>query len=99
MDRIALLDSGPLLRAVDGHMQRIQHLFVGQVRRPICGSWRSGPFSTVRGTNHQVVLRLDDSPKVAGSHEPAPYAVVLRDDQSVTVYAHDFNDRGARFWL
>src|SRR5256885_8190549 len=33
-------------------------LSFGHIHRPISGSWRGIPFSTLRGTNHQVALHL-----------------------------------------
>lgn len=99
MDRIALLDPAPLLRAMEGQEGRIRHLFFGHVHRPISGSWRSIPFSTMRGTNHQVGLRLDDTPRIPGTHEPPQYSIVLLGRDSVVVHVHDFLDRSERFWL
>jgi 3',5'-cyclic AMP phosphodiesterase CpdA len=99
MDRIALLETGPFLEALQGQEQRVKHLFFGHLHRPIFGSWRGIPFSTLRGTNHQVALRLDDTAKVPGSHEPPQYGVVLLGEDSITVHLHDFLDISARFWL
>lgn len=99
MDRIALRDTAPLERALAGRHQRIRHLFFGHIHRPIFGHWRGIPFSTLRGTNHQVALRLDDTPRIGGSHEPPQYAVVLLQEDSLTVHLHDYLDRSERFWL
>jgi Icc protein len=99
MDRIALLDTKPFQAALEGHTHRIKHLFFGHIHRPIFGSWRGIPFSTMRGTNHQVALRLDDTGKIPGSHEPPQYSVVLLNEESITVHVHDFLDSSERFWL
>ena len=103
MDRIGLLDAAPFRRALQGQEQRIRHIFFGHIHRPIFGSWRGIPYSTMRGTNHQVALRLDETTKIPGSHEPPQYSVVLLglepNDDSVTVHVHDFLDRSERFWL
>jgi hypothetical protein len=99
MDRIAILETGPFQAALDGNGHRIKHLFFGHIHRPIFGTWRGIAFSTLRGTNHQVALRLDVTAKVPGSHEPPQYAVVLLDAESVTVHVHDFLDGSERFWL
>jgi len=99
MDRIALLDTKPFQAALEGHTHRIKHLFFGHIHRPIFGSWRGIPFSTMRGTNHQVALRLDDTGKIPGSHEPPQYSVVLLNEDSITVHVHDFLDSSERFWL
>lgn len=99
MDRIRLLDTAPFMQALAGHEKRIKHLFFGHIHRPISGSWRGIPFSTLRGTNHQVALRLDDTVHIAASLESPQYSVVLLGDDTVTVHLHDFLDRSDRFFL
>lgn len=99
MDRIALRDTGPLREALMPHRLRLRHLFCGHLHRPLAGSWMGIPLSTVRGTNHQVALRLDDTARVAGCHEPPQFGVVLADDESTLVHLHDFADASARFDL
>lgn len=99
MDRIGLLETRPFQAALQGQTHRIKHLFFGHIHRPIFSSWRGIPFSTMRGTNHQVALRLDDTVKIPGSHEPPQYSVVLLNDDAVTIHVHDFLDGSERFWL
>lgn len=99
MDRIALIDPGPLLETLARHAGRVRHLFFGHLHRPMAGSWRGIGFSSVRGTNHQVALRLDDTGRVAGCAEPPQYAVVLADGEGTRVHLHDFADRSERFPL
>lgn len=97
MDRIALAERAAFAEIVGPHRARIRHLFFGHVHRPICGSWRGIPFSTLRGTNHQVWFDLSpDCPHLA-SHEPPAYAVVLIGEDSVVVHTHDFLDASQRF--
>ena len=59
MDEIALKQSAEFTEVIAPYRSRIRHLFFGHVHRPIFGSWGRIPFSTLRGTNHQV--RLDFS--------------------------------------
>lgn len=99
MDRIGLLDAAPLIEAIEPHRGRIRHLFFGHVHRPIGGSWRGIPVSTVRGTSHQVALELRQRPKILGSHEPPGYAIVLAERDGAIVHLHDFMDRSERFDL
>ncbi len=99
MDRISLNDRGPFEAAIAGHRHRIRHLFFGHLHRPIAGSWRGIPFSTMRGTNHQVALDLAAADHVPGSMEPPQYSVVLLDDDRIVVHLHDFLDRSDRFRL
>jgi len=58
MDRIALTDAAALIAVIKPNRARIRHLFFGHVHRPIAGSWLGIPFSTLRGTNHQVCFDL-----------------------------------------
>ncbi|MGJ7546210.1 phosphodiesterase [Variovorax sp. LT1R16] len=99
MDRIGLVDKEWLLTALKGHEHRIKHLFFGHIHRPISGTWRGIPFSTLRGTNHQVALHVQESEDIPGSFEPPQYGVVLIDEESVIVHLHEFLDHSERFWL
>jgi 3',5'-cyclic AMP phosphodiesterase CpdA len=97
MDAIALRDSGPLRAALAPHGGRIRHLFFGHLHRPLAGSWCGIPTSTLRGTNHQMALALDETRRYIVCHEPPQYAVVLLDPETVIVHFHDFADRSPRF--
>lgn len=99
MDAATLRAPEALARIVEPHAQRIRHLFFGHLHRPIAGSWRGIPFSTMRGTNHQVALDMVIADKVPGSHEPPAYAVVLLSQDTVVVHFHDYLDRSERFPL
>ena len=96
MDRIALAESAHFARVIEPFRARIRHLFFGHVHRPICGSWRGIPFSSLRGTNHQVWFDLNVNAEHLTSHEPPAYGVVLIDEESVVVHAHDYMDRSPR---
>lgn len=99
MDRISLREPGALREVLMAHRARIRHLFFGHLHRPLAGSWLGIPVSTVRGTNHQVALFLDDSERIGGSFEPPQYAVVLADHEQTIVHLHDFADSSVRFPL
>lgn len=92
LDRIALLEPAGFVAALGGR-RNIRHLFYGHVHRPVCGSWRGIPVSTMRGLNHQVPFDLHTATHVPKSHEPAAYAVVFIDPEQVTVHFHDYLDR------
>jgi len=77
----------------------IRHLFYGHVHRPISGSWRGIPATTLPGTNHQVGLYLGPEPTMLGSHEPPAYGVCLIDDETVAIHMRYFLDESARFDL
>jgi 3',5'-cyclic AMP phosphodiesterase CpdA len=101
MDAIALADPDALWAVLAPHRARIRHMLFGHLHRPVAGSWRGIPFSTIRGTAHQVAFDLARGPeqRVPGSHEPPAYGLVRVDGESVAVHAHDFLDRTATFDL
>ncbi len=99
MDAIGLHDAQAFAEVLAPHRQRVRHLFFGHVHRPISGSWQGIPFSTLRATNHQVVLDLKRSDRVPGSFEPPAYAVVLANEHQTLVHNHDFLDVSPRFEL
>jgi 3',5'-cyclic AMP phosphodiesterase CpdA len=97
MDRIALAERAAFTEVIGPYRQRIRHLFFGHVHRPISGSWMGIPYSTLRGTNHQVWFDLSPDAPHLTSHEPPSYAVVLIGEDTVVVHNHDFLDRSPRF--
>jgi 3',5'-cyclic AMP phosphodiesterase CpdA len=97
MDRIALSERAAFAKLLRPHRARIRHLFFGHVHRPICGSWMGIPFSSLRGTNHQVWFDLSPNAPHLSSHEPPAYAVVLIGNDAVVVHTHDYVDSGPRF--
>lgn len=99
MDRIPLLNSAALADVVAPHRDRIRHMFHGHLHRPLGGSWLGIPFTSLRGTAHQVALDLSERESAPGSHEPAAYALVRVTGESVVVHTHDFLDQTGTFDL
>lgn len=97
MDEIALKQSGEFAEVIAPYRARIRHIFFGHVHRPICGSYGTIPFSTLRGTNHQVWFELDPAAEHLASHEPPAYGVVLVQRETLVVHSHDFLDASPRF--
>jgi 3',5'-cyclic-AMP phosphodiesterase len=97
MDRIALAERQALQDVLTPCLHRVRHLFFGHVHRPISGSWLGVPFSTLRGTNHQVWFDLSRDCQHLASHEPPAYGVVLAGPTTTVVHTHDFLDRSPRF--
>jgi hypothetical protein len=92
VDRIGLgADGDHIGEILSGH-DNIRHLFFGHVHRPISGSWRGIPYSTLRGISHQVPLDFNSLEVVPKSHEPPAYAVVFLEDGQTTVHVHDYLD-------
>lgn len=98
MDRISLRQPERFASVVTA-CSNIRHLFFGHLHRPIGGSWRGIPLTTMRATSHQVALDLVGDAKVPGSHEPPAYAVVLAEAESTIVHFHDFLDSTNTFFL
>jgi 3',5'-cyclic-AMP phosphodiesterase len=97
MDEIALIQRAEFAAVIKPYTARIRHLFFGHVHRPMSGSWHGIPFSTLRGTNHQVWFDLDPASDHLASHEPPAYGVVLISQDTVVVHTHDFLDQSLRF--
>ncbi|WP_153145273.1 phosphodiesterase [Dechloromonas sp. H13] len=101
MDQFALRDAEALWSLIAPHRARIRHLFFGHLHRPIGGSWRGIPFSCPSSPNHQVALDLATlrGDEVPGCREPAGYAVILVDDDSVVVHHQQLFNGETSFWL
>lgn len=99
MDALPLLDAEALWRVLAPHRERVRHIFHGHLHRPFCGSWHGIPFSSLRGTSHQVSLDLSERTTVPGSHEPPAYALVRISAEELVVHTHDFLDRTSTFDL
>lgn len=99
MDRIGMVQAEAFFGALAPWRSQVRHIFFGHVHRPISGSWRGMPFSTLRATSHQVALDFEEPLAVPGSHEPPAYAVVLVNADQVIVHTHDFLDASPRFSL
>jgi Icc protein len=69
-DRIAMAEAAAFTEVVTPYRARIRHVFFGHVHRPISGSWLGIPFSTLRGTNHQVCFDLSPQAVHLTNHEP-----------------------------
>jgi Icc protein len=98
MDEVALQQPERFAAALAGR-RNIRHLFFGHLHRPIGGSWRGIPITTMRATSHQVALDFVIEGVVPGSHEPPAYAVVLADSDQTVVHFHDFLDKTNTFML
>jgi 3',5'-cyclic AMP phosphodiesterase CpdA len=93
VDRLGLGGDGERIGELLARYRNIRHLFFGHYHRPICGSWRGIPVSTMRGTNHQVPFDLETVDWVPKSHEPPAYAVAFIGADQVIVHFHDYLDR------
>lgn len=98
MDEISLLEPQAFIDAIAGH-SNIRHLFFGHLHRPVAGSWRGIPISTLRATSHQVALDFVTAGRIPGSHEPPAYGVVLLEKDQIIVHMHDYLDRTNTFLL
>jgi 3',5'-cyclic-AMP phosphodiesterase len=92
VDRMRLLKGDGLLADTVAPFRNIRHLFYGHVHRPTAGSWNGIPFSSFRGTAHQVALRFDATPHLVRSHEPPAYGVIFLNPHTTVVHFHDFMD-------
>jgi Icc protein len=98
MDDISLLEPRHFIEAIAGR-RNIRHMFFGHLHRPLAGSWRGIPVSTLRATSHQVALDFVIEGRIPGSHEPPAYGVVLLEEDQMIVHMHDYLDRTNTFLL
>ena len=99
LDSLSLRQKDAFWTCLEPHIDRIRHLFFGHIHRPLAGSWRGIPVSTLRAMNHQCALDFSSQGEIAGNFEPPSYGVVLVDNESVLVHMHDFMDSSPRFSL
>lgn len=90
LDRIKLRNPEKLGQTVEPPGNHVRHLFLGHVHRPISGSWRGIPFSTLPSLHHQVPLDFQSTDEVPRSNEPPAYAVIFIDETQTTVHFHNF---------
>lgn len=96
MDWLRLSNAELLLPLLNAHPAPV-HLFSGHVHRCAAGTWNGFPFVTVSGTNHQHELDLERSGAATSTFEPASYAVILPNDDGLTVHFQPFGYDELRF--
>lgn len=94
IDSISLANPNKFAEIIDSD-DRIRHLFFGHVHRPVSGSWRGIPFSTLFGTNHQVALDFEAVDVIPYSLEPPAYSVVLVEQDRTIVHTCYYQDKTA----
>ena len=92
LDRISLREDAQRIQQIVSNFSNIKHLIFGHVHRPVSGSWHGIPFTTLRGTNHQVQLDLNAKDYLPISHEPPAYCVFLLEQEQTTVHFQDYLD-------
>jgi len=89
MDRSALQDAEALWQVLAPHRPRIRHIFHGHLHRPMAGSWRGIPLSSLRGTAFQVALESMPGKIVTSGREAPCYALVRVLGEDVVVHTRD----------
>ncbi|WP_282609330.1 phosphodiesterase [Pelagibius sp. Alg239-R121] len=97
LDKISLQEPEAFAAVIAPYADRIRHLFFGHIHRPLSGSWKGIPVSSLRGMNHQCWFDLESEDILSGSFEPPAYAVVLIADDTVVIHTHDFLDGSKKF--
>ena len=92
LDQIGLVQKAEFEATITPYKSRIRQIFFGHVHRPIHGEWLGIPFSTLKGTNHQVWLDVEprDNPVIEFTYEPPCYAVVMIDEQKTLIHTHEY---------
>jgi 3',5'-cyclic AMP phosphodiesterase CpdA len=100
IDDISLRNTGPFEAAIASFEPRIAHCFFGHIHRPIFGSVRGIPYSTLRSTNHNVALVLQDpSLNIVGKNENPQYGVLLLREGQVLLHLEDYLDSSEGYLL
>jgi 3',5'-cyclic-AMP phosphodiesterase len=86
LDKIGLINKKEFSDIVTTY-SNVRHIFFGHAHRPLSGSWNGIPFSSLRGTNHQVELDFN-AEEITYVDEPPEYNVVFIADESVVVHSH-----------
>ena len=91
MDNYLLENSNELLDVLDIHPD-VRHVISGHVHISTTGVIRGVPFTTVAGGHYtfSVSLGSDSWREVKKLEGPAQYAVVLADEEAVTVHFHNY---------
>jgi 3',5'-cyclic-AMP phosphodiesterase len=89
MDAMGLCDAEALWEVLAPHRARIRHLFHGHLHRPVAGSWRGIPLSSLRGTGFEVALDFAPGRVAPTGREPPCYAVVRMVGEDLVVHTRD----------
>ncbi|RED44841.1 phosphodiesterase [Aestuariispira insulae] len=92
MDQYGLIQKEEFKAVIHPYKSRIRQIFFGHIHRPIHGEWLGIPFSTLRGTNHQVWMDLEGRAdgNLPMSYERPAYGVVLIDQTITLIHEHDY---------
>lgn len=92
MDRIKLEDHQAFAGLTAGNAN-IRHIFYGHVHRPGYVNWQGIPCTSLPSINHQIPLSPDSIAGIPYSDEPPMYAVVLINENQVTIHFDAFDHR------
>jgi len=92
LDRINIKKGSNLFEKIVKRYPNIKHIFFGHVHRIVSGSWLGIPYSSVRGTNHQIQLDLKENLSLNCCHEQPAYSVILIEPDHTTVHYFDYLD-------
>ena len=91
LDRIGLVDKRGFADAL-AETAGIRYIFFGHVHRPVSGSWRGIPYSSLRSLVHQVPFDLVTERPVPYDHAPPAYNVIFLNGEDTVVHHHEFLD-------
>lgn len=89
-----VLEDGAGFAAILNRHDDVRLVLAGHVHLPTAGVWHGLPMVTMAGSHYSVNPQLPGMPGTQRCLEgPAQMAVVLADDDGVTVHFHDYLDR------
>jgi 3',5'-cyclic AMP phosphodiesterase CpdA len=94
MDGIALRDADALWATLAPHRERVRHIFHGHLHRPVSGSWRGVPLSSLRGTAFAVTLDQQLGAPAVSRQDAPSYAMARILDDDVVVHTVEVQQAG-----
>lgn len=94
MDMIRMVQADEMAALLAQTRADIRHYFFGHVHRPVSGSWRGIPFSTLYGTNHQVALDFGPEDDAPMTHEAPAYNIAFLGDGLTVIHTCSYTYDG-----
>ncbi|MCH9852391.1 MAG: phosphodiesterase [Alphaproteobacteria bacterium] len=90
MDVINLTNSDALLNLLQHYP--VKHLFMGHLHVNCHGIWHGIPYAVMKSTTHQTKPLLNDYQDLTVIYGPPEYAVVMLQNQQITIHHQNFLD-------
>lgn len=89
MDKISFSSSNRL-KELFLKYPNIKYLFFGHLHRAVTGLWADVPYMGIRGTNHQVALKMNDDLLHMTIDEQPTYGIVTVKNNDTLIHLHEY---------